>query len=143
MCSKSEIQLTLDGSPEFKKFEDDDDRPEILTPPPSCEEQCMTAKEPPPDLPKMFLDLLEPVQGLRPRKLEFTCPVCSLRLASHNSLVTHNKTHGRPACLHCLKRFPSHSLMARHSQNCRQVQTVMVTSKYGRSRNVRCYLGLS
>ncbi|XP_073976615.1 uncharacterized protein isoform X2 [Rhodnius prolixus] len=146
--------------------------PGILTPPPSVDqEKSQLGKDIPPHLPKMFLDLLEPVQGLRIHKLDFVCPICTERFATTSSLDTHNKSHFRPACLKCHRRFPTANAMFKHrrSNSCtgtnvssiaddnihhdgevedeevvdEEPNTVFVTSKYGRARNVKSFIGFS
>ncbi|KAK9501143.1 hypothetical protein O3M35_002239 [Rhynocoris fuscipes] len=141
----------------------------ILTPPPSVDqEKWLPSKEIPPNLPRLFIDLLEPVQGVRTRKLDYECRICSERFATRSSLDTHNKSHTKPACLKCYRRFPNASAMFKHrrqSSCCKseystqnnnktitvndqeedvdEPKNVFVTSKYGRARNVKSFVGFT
>lgn len=115
---------------------------QLLTPPLSCSDlNIPNGTVVPPDLPKMFLDLLVPVQGLKSKKLPYDCSLCGDRFATWNSLVTHNKSHRRPACLACGSILPSASKLASHKAYCQgNSDAVVITSKYGRSRPVKSYL---
>lgn len=113
----------------------------LLTPPLSIEDlNIPVGAVIPPDLPKMFLDLLVPVQGLKNKKLPYDCSLCGDGFATWNSLIIHNKSHRHPACLACGIVVSSISKLVTHTTHCHSRNPVVVTSKYGRSRPVKSYL---
>ncbi|XP_063224017.1 uncharacterized protein LOC134531910 isoform X2 [Bacillus rossius redtenbacheri] len=71
--------------------------------------------------------------------LKHSCSVCHEPLATRNSLSTHMKSHRLPVCMCCLKVWRSSEHLRVHLRKRNRSASpriVLVTSKYGRRRNV-------
>nr|CAD7399613.1 unnamed protein product [Timema cristinae] len=72
------------------------------------------------------------------KMLQYACAVCDERVATKNSSITHLKGHRVPFCLHCLTVWRSKEQLDAHVRKAHGAETrvMMVTSKYGRRRQV-------